>query len=52
MNWAIVDASGILKLLYYYLKYRNEQGIVRNLTTTHILDRITPALGNQPLRCP
>ncbi len=37
-----IDANGILKLLYYYLKeYRGEQGgLVRNLTTTHVLDRI------------
>ena len=37
-----VDADQILRLLYYYLKeYRGEKGgVVRNVTTTHILDRI------------
>ena len=37
-----VDANQILKLLYYYLKeYKKlKGGVVRNLTTTHILDRI------------
>lgn len=37
-----IDANEILKLLYFYLKeYRQESGgLVRNLTTTHILDRI------------
>ena len=34
-----IDANEILKLLYFYLKeYRQESGgLVRNLTTTHIL---------------
>jgi len=37
-----VDANSVLKLLYYYLKeYRGRKGgIVRNLATTHILDRM------------
>ena len=37
-----VDANSVLKLLYYYLKeYRGQSGgIVRNLATTHILDRM------------
>jgi len=39
-----IDANEILKLLYYYLKqYRGEKGgLVRNLTTSHVLDRIGP----------
>lgn len=37
-----VEADHILRLLYYYLKeYRGEKGgVVRNITTTHVLDRI------------
>ena len=37
-----IDPNEILKLLYYYLKaYRGEQGgLVRNVTTSHVLDRI------------
>ncbi len=42
-----VDANQILKLLYYYfLEYRGEKGgVVRNLTTTHVLDRIAESYG-------
>lgn len=42
-----VDPNAILKLLYYYFKeYRRESGgIVRNVATTHILDRIAAAYG-------
>lgn len=49
-----IDANEILKLLYYYLKkYRNERGgIVRNLTTTHILDRIAHAFGEPAFEVP
>lgn len=44
-----VEADHILRLLYYYLKeYRGERGgVVRNLTTTHVLDRIARAY-NEP----
>lgn len=46
---AYVEADHILRLLYYYLKeYRGEKGgVVRNITTTHILDRIAKAY-NEP----
>lgn len=42
-----IDPNNLLKLLYYYLKeYRKEKGgIVRNLTTTHILDRMAAHYG-------
>lgn len=49
-----IDANEILKLLYYYLKkYRNERGgVVRNLTTTHILDRIAHSFGEPAFEVP
>lgn len=49
-----IDANEILKLLYYYLKkYRGERGgIVRNLTTTHILDRIAASFGEPAFEVP
>ncbi|MBQ2755875.1 MAG: phosphoglucomutase/phosphomannomutase family protein, partial [Oscillospiraceae bacterium] len=51
----LIDASGkfihpndIMVLLYYYLrKYKGwEGGVVRNLCTTHLLDRIAEDLGD------
>lgn len=49
-----IDANEILKLLYYYLKeYRGEKGgIVRNLTTTHVLDRIAHSFGEPAFEVP
>lgn len=49
-----IDANEILKLLYYYLKhYRNEKGgIVRNLTTSHVLDRIAHSFGEPAFEVP
>lgn len=49
-----IDANEILKLLYYYLKkYRGEQGgVVRNLTTTHTLDRIAQSFGEPAFEVP
>lgn len=42
-----VDANATLKLLYYYMKeYRRERGgVARNITTTHVLDRIAAHYG-------
>ncbi|HPT83663.1 MAG TPA: phosphoglucomutase/phosphomannomutase family protein [Limnochordia bacterium] len=49
-----ITANDILKLLYYYLKkYRGEQGgLVRNITTTHILDRIAHSFGEPAYEVP
>lgn len=49
-----IDANEILKLLYFYLKkFRNERGgVVRNLTTTHILDRIAYSFGEPAFEVP
>jgi phosphomannomutase len=51
---AYVSADTILCLLYYYLKeYRTETGgIVRNLTTTHILDSIAESYGEPVYEVP
>jgi len=49
-----ITANDILKLLYYYLKqYRGERGgLVRNITTTHILDRIAHSFGEPAYEVP
>ncbi|MCK9524424.1 MAG: phosphoglucomutase/phosphomannomutase family protein [Limnochordia bacterium] len=49
-----IDANEILKLLYYYLKaYRNEKGgLVRNVTTSHVLDRIAHSFGEPAYEVP
>lgn len=49
-----IDANEILKLLYYYLKeYRGEKGgVVRNLTTSHVLDRIAHSFGEPAFEVP
>lgn len=49
-----ISANDILKLLYYYLKaYRGEKGgLVRNLTTTHVLDRIAHSFGEPAFEVP
>ena len=51
---AYVDADTILCLLYYYFKeYRMETGgIVRNVTTTHILDLIAESYGEPVYEVP
>lgn len=49
-----INANDILKLLYYYLKeYRGEKGgLVRNLTTSHVLDRIAHSFGEPAFEVP
>lgn len=49
-----VDYNDVLKLLYYYLKeYRAESGgIVRNLATTHILDKMAEHYGEEAYEVP
>ncbi|NMB00246.1 MAG: phosphoglucomutase/phosphomannomutase family protein [Firmicutes bacterium] len=49
-----ITANDILKLLYYYLKqYRGEKGgLVRNLTTSHVLDRIAHSFGEPAFEVP
>ncbi len=46
--------NDILVLLYYYLvKYRKERGpVVRNLCTTHMLDRIAEGFGEKSYEVP
>ncbi|MBO4954704.1 MAG: phosphoglucomutase/phosphomannomutase family protein, partial [Clostridia bacterium] len=57
----IIDRDGnyikpneILALLYYYLmKYKGQRGaVVRNIATTHLLDRIAEDFGQQCLEVP
>ncbi len=57
----IIDANGefihpniILVLLYYYLlKYRGLQGaVVRNLSTTHMLDKVAESFGEKCYEVP
>ena len=57
----VIDDTGkflhpndILILLYYYLvKYKNETGpVVRNIATTHMLDRIAKAFGQECYEVP
>lgn len=49
-----VDYNDVLKLLYYYLKeYRAESGgIVRNIATTNILDRMAEYYGEEAYEVP
>ncbi len=49
-----IDANAILKLLYYYLvAYRGEKGgVVRNITTSHVLDRIAHSFGEPAYEVP
>ena len=46
-NGRYITANEILCMLYYYLvKYKNETGpVVRNLATTHMLDKIATSFG-------
>ena len=57
----VVDDTGrflhpndILVLLYYYMvKYRGETGpVVRNLSTTHMLDRVAAGFGEECIETP
>ena len=49
-----LSPNDILVLLYYYLvKYRHEKGpVVRNLCTTHMLDRIAEKFGEKSYEVP
>ncbi|MBP3277865.1 MAG: phosphoglucomutase/phosphomannomutase family protein [Butyrivibrio sp.] len=49
-----LSPNDILVLLYYYLvKYRHEKGpVVRNLCTTHMLDRIAKEFGEECYEVP
>lgn len=53
-NGNFVDYNDVLKLLYYYLKeYRAESGgIVRNIATTHILDKMAKYYGEEAYEVP
>lgn len=53
-NGNYIDANKILVLLYYYLlKYKGlKGGVVRNLTTTHMLDRIAERFGERAFEVP
>ena len=53
-NGSYISADTILCLLYYYLKeHRMETGgVVRNITTTHILDSIAEAYGEPVYEVP
>ncbi len=54
MNGSYIDANQILCLLYYYLvKYKGWKGpVVRNLATTHMLDRIAESFGEKCYEVP
>ena len=49
-----VSANDVLVLLYYYLlKYKGWKGAaVRNIATTHLLDRVAAAFGEQCIEVP
>ncbi|MBQ9886401.1 MAG: phosphoglucomutase/phosphomannomutase family protein [Lachnospiraceae bacterium] len=49
-----LHANDILVLLYYYLlKYKNEKGaVVRNIATTHMLDRVAESFGEKCYEVP
>jgi len=49
-----ISANDILVLLYYYLhEYKGWKGpVVRNLATTHLLDRVAHALGEECYEVP
>lgn len=53
-NGSYIDANQILCLLYYYLvKYKGWKGpVVRNLATTHMLDRIAESFGEKCYEVP
>lgn len=53
-NGRYINANEILCLLYYYLvKYKNWKGaVVRNLATTHLLDKIAESFGEKCYEVP
>lgn len=53
-NGRYIDANEILCMLYYYLvKYKGWRGpVVRNLATTHMLDRIAESFGERCYEVP
>jgi len=53
-NGEYIDANQILILLYYYLhEYRGWKGpVVRNLATTHMLDKVAESLGEKCYEVP
>ena len=53
-NGKYINANEILCLLYYYLiKYKGWKGpVVRNLATTHLLDRIAESFGEKCYEVP
>lgn len=53
-NGRYIDANQILCLLYYYLvKYKGWKGpVVRNLATTHMLDKIAESFGEKCYEVP
>lgn len=53
-NGKYIDANEILCLLYYYLhRYKGWNGpVVRNLATTHMLDRIAESFGEKCYEVP
>lgn len=53
-NGSFIHPNGILCLLYYYLlKYKGwKGGVVRNLATTHLLDRIAEDFGEECYEVP
>ena len=53
-NGRYIDANEILCMLYYYLvKYKGWKGpVVRNLATTHMLDRIAESFGEKCYEVP
>lgn len=53
-NGRYIDANEILCMLYYYLvKYKGWKGpVVRNVSTTHMLDRIAESFGEKCYEVP
>lgn len=53
-NGRYIDANEILCMLYWYLvKYKNWKGpVVRNLATTHLLDKIAESFGEKCYEVP
>ena len=53
-NGTYISANQILVMLYYYLhEYRGWKGpVVRNLATTHMLDRVAESFGEQCYEVP
>ena len=53
-NGTYVTVNDILLLLYWYMHEVREQrgGVVRNLATTHLLDRLATRLGEQAYEVP